>query len=148
MQSQPSCDKWPAQWPYSHCKRLLPFGGVCVIAFVSSLWLSIYSYLHIWTGPKPVPFVFSQFGRKHYTKNKMLWNYSYCHIYRPFTGTEYTAADIFLNISYLWLAIGPSWLIHNTAGFVATPKGPATKTNSEITSERGTPFARNKAKQF
>lgn len=44
---------------------------------------------------------------------------------------EYIVADIFfLNASYLWLAIGPSWLIHNTTGFVVTPKGPETKANS------------------
>lgn len=58
----------PAVWPYSHCERLLPFGSVCIIAFVSSLWLSIHSDLHIWTWPKPVPFVFSQFCGKNYKR--------------------------------------------------------------------------------
>lgn len=41
----------------------------------------------------------------------------------------FIVSDIFKNV-YLWLAIGPSWLIHNSAGFVATPIESAKKENS------------------
>lgn len=94
--------------------------GVCVLLHLSvffdcpSTATSTYGL-----GPNQFLLFSLSFAERTTRKNIPQSNYSF-HIF----WSSFIASDIFENI-YLWLAIGPSWLIHNSAGFVATPVEPA-----------------------
>lgn len=111
--------------------------GLCVLLHLSVLF-DCPSTATSTYGLGPNQFLLFSFSFAERTTRKTYRSeITHCHYYILYTGTStyiyrhiylhiaaaLTVPDIYENV-YLWLAIGPSWLIHNNAGFVATPKLP------------------------